>query len=160
MQCSYGSIWRKWDFHVHTPYSILNNNYGFNPFELTESDLETEFDEYVKKLFTLAVENNVAAIGITDYFMLEGYKRIKEKYLSSPSKMLQCFPDDELRRKIEKIFILNIRLKNHDMFFQCPRRFKKIKYAGNSFFRRFLLRNKDRFFGWKSLQAVSSPCRS
>ena len=39
---------RKWDFHVHTPYSILNNNYGFNPFELTESDLETEFDEYVK----------------------------------------------------------------------------------------------------------------
>ena len=46
MQCSYGSIWRKWDFHVHTPYSILNNNYGFNPFELAENDLETEFDEY------------------------------------------------------------------------------------------------------------------
>ena len=115
MQCSYGSIWRKWDFHVHTPYSILNNNYGFNPFELTESDLETEFDEYVKKLFTLAVENNVAAIGITDYFMLEGYKRIKEKYLSSPSKMIQCFPDDELRRKIEKIFIfpnIELRLEN------------------------------------------------
>ena len=115
MQCSYGSIWRKWDFHVHTPYSILNNNYGFNPFELTESDLETEFDEYVKKLFTLAVENNVAAIGITDYFMLEGYKRIKEKYLSSPSKMLQCFPDDELRRKIEKIFVfpnIELRLEN------------------------------------------------
>ena len=21
-----GSEWRKWDFHVHTPYSILNNN--------------------------------------------------------------------------------------------------------------------------------------
>lgn len=115
MQCSYGSIWRKWDFHIHTPYSILNNNYGFNPFELTESDLETEFDEYVKKLFTLAVENNVSAIGITDYFMLEGYKRIKEKYLSSPSKMLQCFPDDELRRKIEKIFIfpnIELRLEN------------------------------------------------
>ena len=36
MGCNYGSIWRKWDFHVHTPYSILNNNYGFNPFELKE----------------------------------------------------------------------------------------------------------------------------
>ena len=36
----------------------------------------------------------------------------KEKYLSSPSKMLQCFPDDELRRKIEKIFIFpNIELR-------------------------------------------------
>lgn len=115
MQCSYGSIWRKWDFHVHTPYSILNNNFGFNPFELTENVLEREFDEYVKKLFTLAIENNIAAIGITDYFMLEGYKRIKENYLSSPSKMLQCFPDDELRRKIEKIFIfpnIELRLEN------------------------------------------------
>lgn len=27
-----GSEWRKWDFHVHTPYSILNNNYGFDPY--------------------------------------------------------------------------------------------------------------------------------
>ena len=28
-----GSTWGKWDFHVHTPYSILNNQFGFNPFE-------------------------------------------------------------------------------------------------------------------------------
>ena len=72
MQCPYGSIWRKWDFHVHTPYSILNNKFGFNPFELDEIELEKEFDEYVKQLFTLAVENNIAAIGITDYFMFNG----------------------------------------------------------------------------------------
>lgn len=24
MGCNYGSLWRKWDFHVHTPYSILS----------------------------------------------------------------------------------------------------------------------------------------
>ena len=62
MQCVYGSVWRKWDFHVHTPYSILNNNYGFNPFDLNESDLEEKFDDYVKQLFTLAVENDIAAL--------------------------------------------------------------------------------------------------
>jgi ABC-type enterochelin transport system ATPase subunit len=115
MQCPYGSIWRKWDFHVHTPYSILNNKFGFNPFELDEIELEKEFDEYVKQLFTLAVENNIAAIGITDYFMLEGYKRIKERYLSSPSKMQQCFPDDDLRNKVEKILVfpnIELRLEN------------------------------------------------
>lgn len=115
MQCPYGSVWRKWDFHVHTPYSILNNNFGFNPFELNENSLEEKFDEYVKKLFTLAVENDIAAIGITDYFMLEGYKLIKENYLSSPDKMLQCFPDDSLRHKVEKIFVfpnIELRLEN------------------------------------------------
>ena len=42
-----GSEWRKWDFHVHTPYSILNNNYGFDPY--TDVD-EKSFDEFVSKV--------------------------------------------------------------------------------------------------------------
>ena len=25
-----GSEWRKWDLHVHTPYTKLNNGYGSN----------------------------------------------------------------------------------------------------------------------------------
>ena len=44
----FGSVWNKWDFHVHTPYSILNNKYGFEPFELNEDEIEKHFDEYVK----------------------------------------------------------------------------------------------------------------
>lgn len=108
---NYGSIWGKWDFHVHTPYSILNNNYGFNPFEIGEDELEAAFDNFFKRLFTEAVENNIAAIGITDYFMIEGYKRIK-KYLASPEKMKKCFPDAELRSKVERIYVFpNIELR-------------------------------------------------
>ena len=111
MEYNYGSIWRKWDFHVHTPYSILNNNYGFNPFEIGEDELEASFDNFFKRLFIEAVENNIAAIGITDYFMIEGYKRIKE-YLSSPEKMKACFPDAELRSKVESIYVFpNIELR-------------------------------------------------
>lgn len=71
-----GSTWKKWDFHVHTPYSILNNGYGFNPYESYEG--KDPFDEYVVRLFTKAVEQNISAIGITDYFSIEGYKRIKQ----------------------------------------------------------------------------------
>ncbi len=112
MSCAYGAIWRKWDFHIHTPYSILNNNYGFNPFEMDESMLESAFDEFVTTLFTKAIDNNIAAIGITDYFMLEGYKRIKHKYLASPEKMQQCFPDEELRNRVLNIYIFpNIELR-------------------------------------------------
>jgi hypothetical protein len=39
-----GSIWRKCDFHVHTPLSILENNFP------------TDFDQYVKQLFKKAIE--------------------------------------------------------------------------------------------------------
>lgn len=49
MEYNFGSIWRKWDFHVHTPYSILNNNYGFNPFEIEEDELEIAFDDFFIK---------------------------------------------------------------------------------------------------------------
>ena len=109
-----GSVWGKWDFHVHTPYSILNDNFGFNVFEPSDDDHEHEFDEYVTKLFTKAVDENIVAIGITDYFMIDGYKRIREKYLNCPSKMKKLFPDDKLRAEIEKIFVfpnIEFRLK-------------------------------------------------
>lgn len=108
----FGSVWNKWDFHVHTPYSILHNEYGFNPFETTEEENEKYFDKYVKTLFTKALENNIVAIGITDYFMIDGYKRIVTKYLQNPDKMKELFPDDIVRSQIEKIFVFpNIELR-------------------------------------------------
>lgn len=100
MNSLYGSEWRKWDFHVHTPYSLLNNQYSVDPFGSS-----SEFDKYVVELFTRAVDKGIAAIGITDYFMIEGYKRIRTEYLDNPAKMQACFPDDELRRKVEQIFV-------------------------------------------------------
>ncbi len=40
-----GSLWNRWDFHVHTPYSLLNNGYGFDPNAVTS--MSDPFDEYV-----------------------------------------------------------------------------------------------------------------
>lgn len=105
----YGSVWNKWDFHVHTPYSILNNGYGFNPFESDASEL---FDEYVKKLFSQAIENDIAAIGVTDYFMVDGYKRIRQDYLDNPSKMEELFPEKTDRDRVKEIYVFpNIELR-------------------------------------------------
>lgn len=104
-----GSVWRKWDFHVHTPYSILNNGYGFNPYK---PNTDEQFDNFVKTLFEKAVENEIAAIGITDYFSVEGYKRIRENYLSNDSKMAELFPDEDARKKIKSILVFpNIELR-------------------------------------------------
>lgn len=47
MHIERGSEWNRWDFHVHTPYSVLNNGFGFNPDPDYEQD-EKQFDEYVK----------------------------------------------------------------------------------------------------------------
>lgn len=88
-----GSEWRKWDLHVHTPFSILNNGFG------------NDWDVYVKKLFTKALENNVCAIGITDYFTIEGYKKLKREYLEDEHKLNSLFTPDEIE-KIKKILIL------------------------------------------------------
>ena len=59
-----GSEWRRWDLQVHTPFSALNNGFGDN------------FDAYAKILFERALQKRIAAIGVTDYFSIEGYKRL------------------------------------------------------------------------------------
>lgn len=90
MNSVYGSEWRKWDFHVHTPYSVLNNQFGIN----ASGDSDTGFDRYVQQLFSKAIEKDIWAIGITDYFSIDGYKRIHNNYLNNPTKMAELFPDD------------------------------------------------------------------
>ena len=89
-----GSEWRKWDLHVHTPESVLNNGFGAN------------WDEYVKQLFTKALTHSIAAIGITDYFTIEGYKKLKIEYLNNNNKLKELeFSDDQIER-IHQILIL------------------------------------------------------
>ena len=98
-----GSSWNRWDFHVHTPYSLLNNEYGFDPNAAHHGS--DPFDEYVKILFTKAIEAGVVAIGITDYFSIDGYKRIRQNYLGNAEKMTELFPDVTLREKVSDLFV-------------------------------------------------------
>lgn len=64
-----GSEWRRWDLHIHSPLSILNNQYpklqNGNP----------DWEAFVTKLESL---DDIAVIGITDYFTIDGYKKVKE----------------------------------------------------------------------------------
>jgi hypothetical protein len=88
-----GSIWRKWDLHVHTPASALCNEFP------------DDWDEYVKGLFRTAVAKDITALGITDYFTIDGYKKIKQEYLDNPTKMRSLFTADEVK-KINNILVL------------------------------------------------------
>lgn len=59
LQYPRGSEWRKWDLHVHTPASF---EHGFGG-----------WDEYVTALEEI---RDVAVLGITDYFTIDGYKEV------------------------------------------------------------------------------------
>lgn len=94
-----GSQWRKWDLHIHTPCSILNNGFG------------NDWDNYVAQLFKKAIANNIAAIGITDYFTIEGYKKLRIDYLENPSKMNELFREDELAKIKDILIVPNVEFR-------------------------------------------------
>ncbi len=58
-----GSMWRKWDLHVHTPESIVHGYSGPDPWERFLQELEK-------------LPPAFKVIGINDYIFLDGYKRI------------------------------------------------------------------------------------
>jgi hypothetical protein len=61
---SRGSEWRKWDLHVHSPLSGLNNQFP----KLDKG--EPDWESYLAALEALT---DISVLGITDYFSIEGY---------------------------------------------------------------------------------------
>lgn len=100
-----GSEWRKWDLHVHTPASGLANCFG------------SDWDAYVVALLTTAVEHEVAVIGITDYFTIDGYKKLINDYIANNAKLLELFDNDEefVRRAQSICFLPNVEFRLHSM---------------------------------------------
>ncbi len=81
---SRGSEWRKWDLHVHTPFSALDHNLG------------DDWNIYVEKLIDAAKTHQVAAIITADYFTIEGYRELLKFYDSNTHKLSVNGKDVEL----------------------------------------------------------------
>ncbi|MDM8174100.1 hypothetical protein QT327_06985 [Olivibacter sp. 47] len=99
MSNSRGSFWRKADFHIHTPLSYLNNEFG------------QDFDTYVQTMLRKAIETKVNIIGITDYFSIDGYKKLKTEYLEKPEKLKTLFIDEEIRKINSMLILPNIEFR-------------------------------------------------
>lgn len=63
-----GSIWRKWDLHLHCPATVFNNQFEGS----TEDEKWEKYIEEIEKLEDFSV------LGITDYFSIKGYKKMLE----------------------------------------------------------------------------------
>src|SRR5690606_37767400 len=57
-----GSKWRKWNFHVHTKGTNKNDQFS-----------SATMDDFFHTFFKKAYEQQISAIGITDYFSIERY---------------------------------------------------------------------------------------
>jgi len=63
-----GSEWHKWDLHIHSPLSALNNQFPML------SDGSPDWDRYIAALAQLT---DIPGIAITDYFSIDGYKTVR-----------------------------------------------------------------------------------
>lgn len=120
---SKGSIWRKWDLHVHSPASKLHNEFG-------------SWEEYIDALESL---DDISVLGITDYYSIEGYLKVMEyKKAGRLNNIDLILPNVELRIdtvtsrerpiNIHVIFSPNIVDQINDKFF----RELKYEYGGST----------------------------
>lgn len=63
---SRGSEWKKWDLHVHTPFSHTSEYPGANE--------EEQWESFISGLEKLP--SDIKVIGINDYLFLDGYKKV------------------------------------------------------------------------------------
>ncbi|MBT2555823.1 TrlF family AAA-like ATPase [Arthrobacter sp. ISL-5] len=84
-----GSEWRKWDLHVHAPGGTMEDRYVDG--SLDEIGI---LDRFCKTL----AESDVEVIGLTDYFSLDNYFRVTERY-------------QEIYGKTDKVFFPNLELR-------------------------------------------------
>ena len=83
-----GSIWRKWDLHIHSPLSLLNNQFPRLP------DGTPDWEAYISGLEAL----DFSVVGITDYFTIDGYKKVREfKNAGRLRKIDAVLPNIEFR---------------------------------------------------------------
>lgn len=80
-----GSIWRRWDLHLHTPNTKLSNGYACE-------------GNVWKKFVTELEGSSVEAFGITDYFSADGYFNCIEQFNTFyPNSHKVFFPNIEFR---------------------------------------------------------------
>ena len=66
---SRGSEWNRWDPHIHTPGTVLNDQFrGRNPWNGYLETLEAETP-------------SIRAIGVTDYYLTNNYERILKVFV-------------------------------------------------------------------------------
>ena len=99
---SIGSVWRKWDLHIHTPASFHWS--GKRLQQQTDQEREQTSKAIVERMNSLDVD----AFCIMDYWLFDGYLAVREYVESNPGLLTKrLFPGIELRLEAPTDFRLN-----------------------------------------------------
>lgn len=81
-----GSEWRRWEPHIHTPGTLLNDQFsGSNPWEAYLTALESNLPK-------------IEAIAVTDYYVTDNYEEILQRKAAGRLPDVQLlFPNIEVR---------------------------------------------------------------
>ncbi len=81
-----GSLWRRWDLHLHTPGTKLNDAFGG-----TDDLIWKQYIEFLE-------DSPVQVFGITDYFSCDAYFELVRRYREqNPTSTKRFFPNVEFR---------------------------------------------------------------
>mgnify|MGYP000006408194 FL=1 len=96
MEYTRGSEWRRWDFHLHTPDTKKNDQFqanGKGKWELFYENIANYIGDKTNP------QKTIAAVGITDYFSVENYRKVKSDGILArhidfifPNIELRCLP--------------------------------------------------------------------
>lgn len=79
-----GSLWHRWDPHLHAPGTLLNDQFG------------GDWEAYLGRIED--PEPRIEALGVTDYFCIDTYKEVrKRKAAGRLADVKLLFPNVELR---------------------------------------------------------------
>lgn len=87
-----GALWRKWDLHVHTPASILNNQFP-------RKNGVPDWDAYVDALESC----DMAVLGVADYFTIDGYRKLLSYKAAGRLQSVTLLPNIEFR--LDKVIV-------------------------------------------------------
>lgn len=94
MQYSRGSEWNRWDFHIHTPGTLKNDQF-------VGQTLEKQWEKFYADIATYIgdgtnPQHRIVAMGVTDYLSINNYLKIKADGILD-TLIPFIFPNVELR---------------------------------------------------------------
>ncbi|WP_242333311.1 TrlF family AAA-like ATPase [Anaeromyxobacter sp. SG66] len=100
-----GSLWRKWDLHVHTPASFHWKGARFSNMSPAQSD------EACKAIIDKVNASDVAVFAVVDYWTFDGYCRIRDYESRSGYKLAKTLlPGMEVRVEAPTEYRLNAQI--------------------------------------------------
>lgn len=79
-----GSVWQRWDPHLHAPGTLLNDQFGGN------------WEAYLERIEKSSPR--IVALGVTDYFCIQTYRAVRSQKAEGRLKDVEfIFPNVEMR---------------------------------------------------------------